>query len=105
METNIKQIAMGCKPNPFDYHVKKTEIVNGNTIVLANYHGCQSFNGDKLMLLRGMLPRDFYTNTATHSVSTDPLDPHFLNEDYPVVARFIPNEDGWKMARLCANNL
>ncbi len=92
-QTNIKQIAMGCKPDPFKFYIVSTEIINNNTIVLANYTGCLSFNGNKLMLLRGV-----HTNFES-------LDPHFLNDSYPVVARFIPNETGMKLAKLCAENL
>lgn len=105
MNTNIKQIAMGCKPNPFDYHIVKIEWVAGHTIVLANYHGCTSFGGNKLMLIRGSIPNEYTENLGNADNKELPLDPHFLNEEYPVIARFIPNEEGWKMARLCAFNI
>lgn len=84
---------MGAKPDPYNFTVIKKEIIAGNTIVLAKYHGCLTFDGNKLMLLEG-----------EHDIE-DTLDPHFLDEDYPVVARFIPNENGWSMARLCARQL
>lgn len=85
--------------------IVKIEWVGGNTIVLANYHGCLSFEGNKLMLLRGNLPNEYIENLSTVDNKDIPLDPHFLNEDYPVIARFIPNEEGWKMARLCAGTI
>ncbi len=86
---------MGAKPDPFKFEIKQIESVNGNTIILANYPGSLTFGGDKLMLLAGdHMARDF-----------ESLDPHFLDEDYAVVARFIPNHEGWRMARLCATNL
>lgn len=88
---SINQVAMGAKPDPKKFTIKKLELVNNNMIVLANYDGCVTFGGDKLMLLKGI-----------HAIS-ETLDPHFLNEDYPVVARFIPTKDGWEMARNCAN--
>jgi hypothetical protein len=90
---NVNQVAMGAKPDPYNFVLKEIEIVNDNTIILANYPGSVTFGGDKLMLLRGVQIINYC------------LDPHFLNEDYPVVARFIPNADGWRMARLCANTL
>lgn len=89
---DIKQIAMGCKPDPFKFTLKLIEHINGNTVVIANYGGA-TFNGDKLIVLRG-IHAEFET-----------LDPHFLNEEYPVVARFIPTEEGLKLARLVANNI
>ena len=91
--TTIHKIAMGAKPDPFNFTVVKTEIVNGNTIVLAKYHGCKTFDGHKLMILKG-----------EHQIEAS-LDPHFLDEEYAVRARFIPNEEGWNMARLCAGLL
>lgn len=90
---NIKQIAMGAKPDPYKFSIVQKKVVNGNTIVLANYEGCVTFGGNKLMLLKG-----------EHEIG-EALDPHFLDETYPVVARFIPNEDGWAMAELVANFL
>jgi hypothetical protein len=83
---------MGCKPDPFKFTIASHKIVNGNTIIMANYGGA-TFNGNKLMLLRGI------------PAVEESLDPHFLNEDYPVVARFIPTEDGMRLAKLCAESL
>lgn len=86
---------MGCKPDPYKFLIHDLEVINGNTVILANYEGCLSFGGQKLMLLRG----DFSNWTS------ETLDPHFLDEEYPVVARFIPNEMGIKLAKICAENL
>jgi hypothetical protein len=90
---NINQIAMGAKPDPFKFTIIWKEIVNGNTIIVANYHGCLTFGGNKLMVLRG-----------TPNIETC-LDPHFLNEDYPVIARFPPTAEGRKLALLVCNNI
>lgn len=89
---NINQIAMGCKPDPYNFTIISVEHVNGNTIIIANYGG-QTFNGDKLMVLRG-----YYDHFET-------LDPHFLSEDYPVIARFIPTEEGIRLARIVAEEV
>jgi hypothetical protein len=92
MKSDIKMIAMGCKPDPYKFEIDELEHVGNCTIILANYEGCKTFDGNKLMLLRGIHNlMDFET-----------LDPHFLDEEYAVVARFIPNEVGWKMARVAA---
>lgn len=90
---NINQIAMGAKPDPYKFQINHLEICGGNTIVIANYGGA-TFGGNKLMVLKGI-----YTNFET-------LDPHFLNEEYPVFARFQPTEEGLRYARLiCEKNL
>ncbi len=86
---NINQVAMGCKPDPTKFKIVSTKIVNGNTIVMANYGGA-TFGGNKLIVLKG-----------EHYIF-DTLDPHFLNEDYPVFARFIPTEEGLRLAELVA---
>jgi hypothetical protein len=92
MKSDIKMIAMGCKPDPYKFKITHIEHYNDNTIIKAVYEGCLTFGGDKLMLLKGWYCYDDF----------ETLDPHFLDEKYAVIARFIPNEDGWKMARICA---
>ena len=89
---NIKQVAMGCKPDPTKFEIVYFEVVNNNTIIIANYGG-ETFNGDKLMVLRGVVDvEDLIT-----------LDPHFLNEEYPVFARFQPTEEGKMLAHITAS--
>lgn len=85
----IEYVGMGTKPDPFKFTIVQKEIINGHSIVLAVYDGCVTFRGEKLMLIKGIVE-----NPAT-------LDPHFI-EDHPVIARFKPTEQGWKMARVCA---
>ena len=84
---------MGAKPDPYNFEIVRKEFLHGNTIILANYPGSVTFQGDKLMLLRGK------------PEITDTLDPHFLDEEYAVVARFMPTIEGWMMARACALTL
>ena len=88
---NIHQVAMGCKPDPFDFDIISLEHVGGNTIIVANYGG-KTFNGNKLMVLKGIFN---YEDLGS-------LDPHFLNAEYPVFARFQPTEEGLKLAHLVA---
>lgn len=92
MRADIKMIAMGCKPDPNNFTIKNIKLVCGNTIVLAQYHGCESFNGDKLILLRG--------NWNIDQLRT--LDPHFLDENYAVIGRFVPTKLGMRMATAAA---
>lgn len=92
MKVRIEKIGMGTKPDPYKYAVLRKEFVNGNTIILARYAGCLTFNGEKLMVLKG-----------THQ-TFETLDPHFF-EDHPVIARFIPDSLGWRLARLCARHI
>jgi hypothetical protein len=91
MNSDIKMISMGCKPDPTKFEIIKLKQCYGCTIIEAKYDGCKTFNGHKLMLLKG------YHNKE----DLETLDPHFLDEDYAVVARFIPNDMGWRMAIEC----
>lgn len=90
MAENIRMIAMGCKPDPTRFKVLETKKLHGCTIVLAEYEGCKTFDGKKLMLLSG-----YHDEFET-------LDPHFLDEEYAVIGRFIPTERGWEMAEKAA---
>ncbi len=93
-EMNINQVAMGCKPDPTNFKIVDLEHVGNCTIVCANYGGL-TFGGDKLMVLRGVYEK--------HQLRV--LDPHFLNEQHPVVARFQPTPEGFHMARIIANHI
>jgi len=86
----VEKIGMGTKPDPFAFEILELEVVAGNTIILARYDGCTTFGGKKLMVLEG----------HGHEERAS-LDPHFI-EGHPVIARFIPTENGHSLAQLCA---
>lgn len=77
-------------PNPRNFHVEQEEVVAGKSILLVRYDGCITFNGLKLLLLRQRWE------------GCNSLDPHLFGGGHIVLARFEPNEQGWIMARLCA---
>lgn len=77
-------------PNPYNFFVLNKEVIGDYSIVEARYTGCTTFNGSKLMLVKNDKP------------ITTKLDPHLLGDGHPVIARFEPNENGWRMARMCA---
>lgn len=93
LNMTIEKIAMGCKPDPYKFKIVDLVHTKDHTIVMANYEGCLSFGGNKLMLIKGI------------HFSFNVLDPHFLDEDYDVIARFIPNDKGLAMATECAEFL
>jgi hypothetical protein len=92
MNVIVERIGMGTKPDPYKFEIVEICHVNGNTIITAKYHGCTTFNGHKLMVLRG-IHNHFLT-----------LDPHFF-EDHPVVARFVPTVEGFNLAKIVAQNI
>jgi len=76
-------------PDPNQFKVLKIETHGQYQIVEVRYHGCTTFNGRKLLLMR-----------LTEIGKT--LDPHLLGDGHPVIARFEPNKIGWEMARRSA---
>lgn len=91
---SVLKVAMGAKPDPYNFKIIDRVIISGYTIILANYTGSVTFGGDKLMLLKGEFDGDL-----------ESLDPHFLDDDHAVIARFIPNHLGCEMARNTINYL
>ena len=81
------------EPNPRRFNIRKREDVNGRSILLVYYPGCTTFEGMKLILLHGLWNGGAW------------LDPHFVPESpQRVMARFEPTEQGWTLARLCAES-
>ena len=77
-------------PNPYEFFILNKEAIGNYIIIEAKYEGCTTFYGRKLMLLKNDKP-----------IGTK-LDPHLLGDGHSVIARFEPNENGWRMARMCA---
>jgi len=74
-------------PDPYDFIIESiTESPLKNfCLVLAKYNGCTTFNGKKLMLLKG---------SRKEIEKLTKLDPHLLGKDRIVIARFEPNKLG-----------
>ena len=79
-------------PVPTDFEILMEEKVGKGWVVLVHYNGCTTFGGQKLLV-------------CNKKPTSKKLDPHLLGGDHIVVARFQPNKDGFKLARLCSNNL
>lgn len=80
-------------PIPNNFTVLNIWNIKGNSVVLVRYPNCTTFDGQKLLLIKG-----------EYKVEKE-LDPHLLGGDHQVKARFEPNEQGLLMAKLCAENL
>lgn len=90
---NYIQMVNSKNPDPKRFSVMASEVVNGHAILLVNYPNCTTFGGNKLLLLRGK------------KYNKNKLDPHLLGNNHCVMARFEPNKQGYKLARICAENL
>jgi hypothetical protein len=96
VNTGMSLSLMEPNPNAERFDIIKREVHNNATIILVKYHGCTTFNGSKLLLLRG----EFDENKIIVR-----LDPHLLGNNHPVVARFEPTQIGLSMARSAAKHL
>lgn len=79
-------------PNPKNYKIVRSESVGGNLIILVNYPGCNNYEGNKILLFKGI--------SMDSIVAQGEIDPHFSDNRFKhsPFARFEPTEDGWKIA-------
>ncbi len=79
-------------PDPTNYKVVKAEQVGTFLVLKINYPDCTNYEGNKILVFRGLTPIDLLNQRV--------IDPHFF-EDKKVaspIARFVPTDEGWKMA-------
>lgn len=79
-------------PDPKNYNVQVSHYANGFSVLLVHYPNCSNYEGKKILVLKNWrLGQE--------------LDPHFLDGDDNLVARFRPTEEGWNNAILFANTV
>lgn len=92
--------AVAPNPDPSRYDILRSESVANCLIVEARYHGCTNFDGRKIMV---------YENVADVAellaLTHGKLDPHFAGSHPSPVARLIPDDLGWALARIVAKEL
>lgn len=81
-------------PDPRKFTLIEQRKIGKYTIAEVKYHGCTTFDGHKLLLIKG-----------TFDEFPKILDPHLLGANHPVKARFEPNIIGWNLAIICAETL
>jgi hypothetical protein len=79
-------------PNPNYYKVVKVEERHGFLIVKIKYDNCTNYEGNKIMVYRGVKVIDL--------INHPPLDPHFAKSGMAPIARFEPTDAGWMMATM-----
>ncbi len=80
-------------PNPLKWELVDWEKCGYYYIIIAYYSGCTTYGGKKLLLCK------------TLPVVNELLDPHLINDDHIVIARFKPNGEGIHLARASALEL
>lgn len=81
-------------PDPDNYQIVKAEEHGKWLIVQIRYPDCTNFEGNKILV--------FKDTTLIQLVNQKVIDPHFFNDKKfkSPVARFVPTEEGWDMARV-----
>lgn len=78
-------------PDPFNFEVIRVAGYGDSiALVWVNYPNCKNYEGNKILLLRGV--------NSTIVPFLKQLDPHFTDKSplpYSVFARFEPTEEGW----------
>lgn len=89
-----KEPSVMANPDPTRFTIKQVEEHGEFLIVHANYPNCTNYEGDKLLLFKGI--------TLRQLGDSEQLDPHFRPEKLSPVARFRPDNEGWTFARTLA---
>ena len=84
---NNSPIAAAPNPDPSRWTLLSIVRLPKAYIMKVQYKDCTNFEGRKIMVYQGK-----YKETP------DTLDPHFSDTGHSPIARFRPNEEGWKMA-------
>lgn len=95
---NITQVAAP-NPNPYRYTILKSDSVGIFTIIKIKYDGCTNYEGEKILVYRSATVMDLLNQNS--------IDPHFCeNPEYiSPIARFVPTEEGWQMAKKLCESL
>jgi hypothetical protein len=80
-------------PDPRRYKILRTMRCRQWLLLELEYLGCTNFEGRKILLFRNTTLEDLRKQVA--------IDPHFSDNATMIspVARFIPTQDGWEMAK------
>jgi len=84
-------------PNPCVFNVEKTEQVGVMLIALVNYPNCTNYEGNKILVFKDMTPDKLK--------SLSKIDPHFTDSGVSPILRVVPSNEGWEIARKCAQTL
>lgn len=79
-------------PDPENFKILSSQTIGNWLIIKVNYPDCTNYEGNKILLYKYV--------TVEQLIAQGSIDPHFSNNCnfHSPVARFIPTDDGWRMA-------
>jgi hypothetical protein len=80
-------------PDPKNYRILLSEKIEDYLIVKIKYPDCTNYEGIKILIFKDIEIKDL--------IGQGIIDPHFSDNEefYSPVARFVPTDEGMKMAR------
>lgn len=86
-------------PDPHNFRVLRSEEVGPYLLAEVLYPDCTNYEGRKILVYKGV--------SLLEVLAQGSVDPHFSNNPrfHSPIARFVPTEAGWKMARVLARTM
>ena len=78
-------------PNKFRFSILRYELIGKVAVIMVHYPDCTNYGGKKILVFDD-------ENALKRAISDGELDPHFLETNTSMVARFAPTDRGWGMA-------
>ena len=92
--TSSPYAAPNSNPDPNKFFILREKAIKNFLILEVHYPNCTNFEGRKIMVFLG-----FKNSTDLLKAKNSKLDPHFSEDLFSPVARFMPTELGWKSAQ------
>jgi hypothetical protein len=84
-------------PNPARFIVLAIEKFRFHTVMMVSYPDCTNYEGKKILVFKG-------DPTGKIEGGLEFLEPHFCEKtNQDLVARFVPTDEGWRLACFLAN--
>lgn len=77
-------------PDPKNFTILKIFNTGYSTVLKVKYKECTNYEGIKILVYKG--------NVINELLSAKELDPHFCEKHLSPIARFLPTEEGLKLA-------
>jgi hypothetical protein len=85
-------------PDAKNFNITAAFQVDNFVIAKIKYPNCINFEGDKIMVYRGITLKELMNRVE--------IDPHFKDGDrFSPIARFTPTTEGWQIAEMLVEQL
>lgn len=97
-ESNTNKMVVS-NPDPKKYRILREKKINDFLILKINYPESTNYEGNKILVFKNCTILDLVQQEQG-------IDPHFSDNEKLIspIARFKPDDEGWKMAEFFAQN-